>query len=103
MLTGLLMLLAPAAVFVVTLPLSGRLKPGLRKAYRILGGLVVFIGSGISVYLASYTGDQGGIAAFFFQMAVILVYAVFSLSLVMLNWILRARESGKTESDSYRR
>jgi hypothetical protein len=97
MLFGLLMLLAPGAVFVLTLPLSGRLRSGLRKAYRILGGLVVFLGSAISFYLASYTGDQGGIAAFFFQMAVIVIYAALSLSLVMLNWILCARESGKRE------
>jgi hypothetical protein len=93
MLIGLLMILAPGAVFILSLPFSGRLKPGLCKAYRIFGGLVVFLGGGTSFYLASYTGDQGGIAAFFFQIAVILVYAVLSISLVILNWYLGVRAS----------
>jgi len=92
MLIGLLMILAPGAVFVLTLPFSRRLKPGLRKAYLVLGGIVVFLGGGVSIYLASYTGDQGGIAAFYFQILVILLYAALSLSLVIMNWILRARE-----------
>ncbi len=93
MLIGLLMLLAPVAVFVFSLPFSGRLKRSLCNTYRIGGGLVVFLGSGTSFYLASYTGDQGGIGAFFFQIAVILVYTVLSISLVILNWYLSVRES----------
>jgi hypothetical protein len=93
MLIGLLMLLLPSAVFILTLPFSGRLKPGLRKVYRFVGGIVVFLGSGISFYFASYTGDQGGITAFFFQIAVIFVYAVLSISLVILNGFSNARES----------
>ena len=93
MLIGLLMLLMPSVVFILTLPFSGRLKPGLRKVYRFVGGIVVFLGSGISFYFASYTGDQGGIAAFFFQIAVIFVYAVLSISLVILNWFLSTKES----------
>jgi len=97
MLIGLLMILVPCAVFVLTLPLSRRLKPGLRKAYLILGGIVVFLGGGVSIYFASYTGDQGGIAAFYFQILVILAYATLSLSVVIINWILRAREVGKAE------
>jgi len=60
--------------------------------YRVLGGLFVFVGGGISFYFASYTGDQGGIGAFFFQMAVILVYSVFSVSIVILNWALSVRK-----------
>lgn len=98
MFIGLLMILVPCAVFVLTLPLSRRLKPGLRKAYLLLGGIVVFLGGGVSVYLASYAGDQGGIAAFYFQILVILVYAALSLSFVILNWILLAREAGTAES-----
>lgn len=79
------MLLVPAIIFLLTLPLSGRLGPGLRTTYRLIGGFVVFVGSGTSLYLASYTGDQGGIAAFFFQIAVILVYVTLSISIVILN------------------
>lgn len=85
MLIGLLMLLVPGIVFLLTLPISRRLRPGLRAVYRYIGGFVVFVGSGISLYLASYTGDQGGIAAFFFQIAVILVYATLSMLIVILN------------------
>jgi len=98
MLAGLLMLLAPCAVFVFSVPFSRRLRPRLRKTYQIVGGLLVFLGSGTSFYLASYSGDQGGIAAFFLQMAVIVTYGVFSISLVILNWILNVRESGRIQS-----
>lgn len=98
MLIGLLMLLLPGVVFVLTIPFSGRLKPGVRAVYRYAGGIVVFLGSGISFYLASYTGDQGGIAAFFFQIAVISVYAILSISLVVLNWFLTSSGAEDTES-----
>lgn len=91
MLIGLLMILAPVVIFIFTLPFSGRLIPRLRNAYRIVGGIVVFLGGGISFYLAWYTGDQGGIAAFFFQTAVIFVYVVFAISLVILNWFLNVK------------
>jgi len=94
-LIGLLMILGPAVVFVSTLPLAERLRPKLRAVYRYAGGIVVFLGSGISFYFASYTGDQGGIAAFFFQIAVILVYAVLSVSLVILNWLMSNKKPGK--------
>ena len=97
MLIGLLMILVPGAVYILTLPLSGRLIPSLRKAYRIVGGLIVFLGSGISFYLAWYTGEQGGIAAYFFQQAVILVYVAFSILLIILNWFLCARKSDITK------
>ena len=97
MLVGLLMLLGPGVFFLVTLPLSGRLRPSVRKAYGILGGMVVFFGSGTSYYLASYTGDQGGIAAYFFQIGVILAYIVVSVSLVVLNRFLMIKESRSTK------
>jgi hypothetical protein len=96
MVIGLLMILAPGVVFVLTLPLSNRLLPSLRTIYRFVGGIVVFLGSGISIYFASYGGDQGGIAAFFFQIAVIVVYAAFSIALVTLNWFLNTRASGES-------
>ena len=92
MLIGLLMILIPAAVFLFTLPLSKRLKPGLRKVYVVLGGIVVLLGSAVSVYFAAFTGDQGGIAAFYFQILVIVVYAALTLSLIIINWIIPGRE-----------
>lgn len=95
---GLLMILGPAVVFVLTLPLAERLRPKLRTVYRYAGGIVVFLGSAISFYFASYTGDQGGIAAFFFQIVVILVYAVLSGTLVILNWFLNTRAKERSES-----
>ena len=91
MLIGLLMLLSPGVVFIVTLPFSRRLKPSLCKLYRIVGALVVFLGSGVSSYLASYTGDQGGVGAFFFQVTVICIYVVLSISLIGLNWFLSVK------------
>ena len=97
MMIFLLMILVPCAVFVLTLPLSKRLKQGLRKTYLILGGITVFLGGGVSIYLVSSTGDQGGIGAFYFQLLVILIYAALSLSFVIINWILPVREVSKTE------
>ena len=94
MLIGLMLLLVPALVFVISLPFSNRLQATLCKAYRIVGGLIVFLGSGFSLYLASYTGDQGGIAAYFFQIAVILLYAAFSVFLIILNLLFRGRNDG---------
>ncbi|MGI9233164.1 MAG: hypothetical protein ACR2RD_05985 [Woeseiaceae bacterium] len=92
------MLLVPGMIFLLTLPVSSRLRPGLRAAYRFIGGFVVFVGSGISLYLASYTGDQGGIAAFFFQIAVILVYATVTIVIVVLNQFSSVNGSGNSDS-----
>ena len=92
------MILVPCAVFIVSLPFSARLRPGICKAYRIIGGLVVTLGGAISLYFAAYTGDQGSIGAFFFQSAVILFYAVLSILLVVLNWYLNARDAGVSEA-----
>jgi len=91
MFIGLLMWLLPMIIFIVTLPFFGWLKPKLRNWYRILAGTVVFIGSGISLYFAAYTGDQGGIAAFYFQALVILIYSVLSIVLIIINIIFPQR------------
>lgn len=98
MFIGLLMLLFPAAIFLATLPASRRLQPKPRVLYRLVGGFIVIAGSAISLYLAAYTGDQGGIGAYFFQIAVIFVYVVFSFSLVILNWLSNKRASRRHES-----
>ena len=92
------MILVPGIVYVLTYPLSGRLRPSLRMAYRTIGGLVVFVGGGFAFYLAWYTGEQGGIAAFFLQKAVILTYTTFSFAVVVVNWFLRARRSGTSQN-----
>jgi len=79
---GFLMVIGPAAIFVLSIPLSGGLSSGLRRVYLIFGAIIVFIGSGTSFYFASYTGDQGGIAAYFFQMGVIFVYVLLLLAVI---------------------
>ena len=89
MLIGLLMLLAPTIIYVATFPLSRKLKPGFRRWYRVVGGIIVLAGSATSYYFAAYTGDQGGIAAYFFQTVVILAYASFSAVLVTADWLTR--------------
>jgi hypothetical protein len=91
-LIGLLMLVVPIVIFLATIPVSHRMRPRLCLLYRIVGGFVVFTGSATSLYFAAYTGDQGGIAAYFFQMAVILVYALTSVLLVTANWLLQQRD-----------
>jgi hypothetical protein len=85
------MLLVPTAIFLATFPLSRRLKPGLCQLYRIVGGIIVFAGSATSLYFAAYTGDQGGIAAFYFQIVVISAYVLFSVVLVTANWLMRKK------------
>ncbi len=97
MLVGVLMVVAPILVYVVSFPLSRRLRPALRRTYRIVGGLIVVFGGATSLYLASYTGDQGGVAAFFFQSTVILVYVAFSVTVAVLNWFIAVRDSGDTD------
>lgn len=91
------MLLAPIIVFMITIPFSRWLKPRLRRLYLVFGGISVFCGSGISLYFAAYTGDQGGIAAYLFQMAVIVIYVSFMLAMASLNCLLRIRGSDKNE------
>lgn len=92
------MLVVPIVIFLATIPVSRRMKPRLCLLYRVAGGIVVFAGSATSLYFAAYTGDQGGIAAYFFQIAVILVYALFSVILVTTNWLLQQRDMRKHES-----
>ena len=86
------MLIIPIAVFVLSIPLSKRLTSTLRKFYLVVGGIVVFIGSGIAVYFAAYTGDQGGIAAYFVQVAVIFVYVLLLVTVLALNLISKIRK-----------
>jgi hypothetical protein len=57
--------------------------------------MIVLAGSATSFYFAAYTGDQGGVAAFFFQMGVILVYVLFSVVLVTVNCLIRKLELRK--------
>ena len=85
------MLLAPVVLFLATLPFTRKLKPELCMFYRIAGGIIVIAGSAFSFYLAAYSGDQGGIGAFYFQLTVITVYVLFSVLLVILNWFLHRR------------
>ncbi len=86
------MLLAPILIYLATVRLAHNLRPGLCRLYRIIGGIIVFVGGATSLYLAAYTGDQGDIAAFFFQIVVIVVYMLFSIVLLAINGIIRKRE-----------
>jgi len=92
-LLGLLLLLGPIAAFTLSLPFLTWLKPGLRKLYRITGGVMVFCGSGTALYFAMYGGDQGGIAAYFVQVAVIAVYAALCLFVALANWLLLRKDA----------
>ena len=89
MIVGLLILVIPSIVFLITLPISNRLKPQLRWLYRFVGGTIVIVGSSFSMYLAAYTGDQGGIGAFFFQIAVIVAYILLSVLILAIHWFVR--------------
>jgi hypothetical protein len=88
-LSALLMLLGPVLVFLVTLPFSQKLRSGLRRVYRFAGGFVVTCGPAVSLYFAMYSGDQGGIAAFFMQVLVIATYVLLCVLTVMIELYLR--------------
>jgi len=90
MLIGLLLLLLPVVVYIGTFSSSCRLKPKLCTLYRVGAGIIAIAGSSFSVYLAAYSGDRGGIAAYFFQLAVIGFYALFSLALIIINYLRRS-------------
>ena len=89
---GLALLVLPIAVYSATFIVAKKLLPGFCRWYRILGAVLVFGGSGVSVYFAAYTGDQGGIAAFYFQLLVIVIYLLLSMTLVIANWFIQRRQ-----------
>lgn len=89
MFIGLLLLLLPVVVYIATFSLSCRLKQKLCILYRVGAGIIAMAGTSFSVYLAAYSGDQGGIAAYFFQLAVIGFYALFSVTLLVINYLLK--------------
>lgn len=92
------MLVTPIVIYLATFPVSGRLRPRVCKIYRTTGGIVVFFGSATSVYFAAYTGDQGGIAAFYFQVVVIFAYLILSTFLLTANYFFTKRDKNRNES-----
>ena len=97
MLIGLMMLLVPIVIYLATFLFARRLRHGLCRLYRIVGGIIVFGGGTVSFYFAAYTGDQGGIAAFYFQIVVILAYVLFVGLILILNPLIRKKEQKKYE------
>lgn len=88
MLIAVLMLLFPIVIYLATVVPARRLIPGLRKLYRIIGAVIVVAGGATSYYFAAYSGDQGGIAAFYFQLLVIAVYVLFAVGVLIANVLL---------------
>ncbi len=89
---GILLLLFPAALYAVSLLWLHRLTGKLRLMYLTLGAIIVFGGSFVSFYFAMYTGDQGGIAAFLFQLFVITTYLIFVVAVVLFQAIKNRRD-----------
>jgi len=92
MVIGLLMLVVPITIYIASFHFARKLKPRICLLYRIVGGLVVFCGSSVSLYFAAYTGDQGGVGAYLFQIAVIVVYIVFSVIILITNYFFLKRD-----------
>ena len=92
MILGLLMLLLPVCIYMASLPFTGKLNKCVRAPYRIAGGVIVIGGGTTSLYLASYIGDQGGIAAYFFQILVICVFASVALITLASNYFLNKQD-----------
>jgi len=91
MIIALIILLLPSVIYIATYPASRWLEPKVRKAYRVLSGIIVFCGSFFSLYLAAYGGDQGGVGAYLFQLIVNCSYLVLSLSLIAFNIFSRKK------------
>ncbi|OUS08035.1 hypothetical protein A9Q90_04850 [Gammaproteobacteria bacterium 54_18_T64] len=92
MLIGLLFLLLPMLVYIATYAPSRRLRARICSLYRLGAGIVAFAGGGFSLYLAAYSGDQGGITAYYFQLLVIGFYALLSAILIAINYLTRPPE-----------
>ena len=90
---GLLMLIGPIVVYLATLPFFRWFIPRLRTWFYGIGGTVAFAGGVASLCFAMYSGDQGGIAAYFFQLAVIFFYVTFSLVVAISNWWILSKRS----------
>jgi hypothetical protein len=84
---ALMLLLAPAVAYLASLPFTRRLSPLLRRTYRLLGAVIALGGPAVTVYLTMYGGDQGGIAAYFFQLGVIAAFILLSAQTVAIYWI----------------
>jgi len=95
MVIGFLMLIVPITIYIVSFPFARKLRPKVCLLYRIVGGLVVFCGSSVSLYFAAYAGDQGGIGAYLFQITVIVVYIVFSVIILIANYFFLKRDQSK--------
>ena len=81
----------PIVVYGSTFVVASKLLPGFCGWYRMIGATLVFGGGGVSVYFAGYTGDQGGIAAFYFQVLVVIVYLLFSGMILIGNGLMQRR------------
>lgn len=92
MVIAILMLLGPVLVYLASLWFARHLRSPWGRVYRVFGGVIVFAGGATSLYLAAHTGDQGGVAAFFFQGAVIVTYGLLSGAVILLNWRTQRRE-----------
>ena len=98
MLIGALLLFLPSVIFLISIPMSLKLIIKLRRIYLIIGSAIVFSGSGLSLYFAAYTGDQGGVTALFLQLLVIFIYMFFSLSICIFNWFESKENTAKNKS-----
>ena len=79
-------------MYMAIFPYVRKWGPILRHLYRIVGAVITFGGGSISLYLAAYTGEQGGVAAFYFQIVVIIVYLVFLALLLAANRLAHKQE-----------
>jgi len=83
----LLIITLPSIVYLISFPFSGTLKRSLCVVYRITAGVIVLGGSATSLYLAVFTGEQGGVGAYLLQLLVITVYVFFSVLIIVIHWL----------------
>lgn len=65
MLAALLLWSLPWCFYLLSWGLFKYLPSVFRRSFYALNGVLLLLGTGLSVYFAGYSGDQGGIAAAF--------------------------------------
>lgn len=92
MLTVSLILLAPVVLYLLSLPLSVRLPAVLRTVYRLAGAGLVFPAAAAAVYFAGYSGEQGGVPAYFVQLAALISLILLMAAIGLAHWVKRRRQ-----------
>lgn len=83
MIYGIGLILLPIVLFLASFPLWRKLPTTLKKFYGWTCAVALIGGGFTTIYIASYSGEQGGITAFFFQLGVIFIYLALTAGVLL--------------------